>query len=271
MLIFNRICLVIIGVAFMSIPATTTLALGKRVIDSKPILTSTMLPTSVSALTKVSSNSWAGYAATGANKKFTSVSSSWVEPTATCSANQTSYAAFWVGMDGYSDSTVEQVGSEADCINGTPLYYTWYELYPQNPNEVITSVSVTPGDSLTASVTYSPSVTKKVGKVKTTTPAYFTLSLKDNTTGATTSTIEAPSDTPDRNSAEVVAEAPYSNGVLPLTDFGTASFDSTTVNGTAIGTATNLQEFTMNDPIGMVATPSALDSTKENFTVSWSD
>ena len=72
--------------------------------------------------TTISTN-WSGYAATGGNGSFTSVSSSWAEPMGTCrSGNQ--YSSFWVGLDGYNSGSVEQTGSEVDCSGSTPHYYS---------------------------------------------------------------------------------------------------------------------------------------------------
>lgn len=59
-------------------------------------------------------------------KTNSSVSASWTQPTATCSRGD-QYAAFWIGIDGYSSSTVEQTGTEADCVGNTAEYYAWYE------------------------------------------------------------------------------------------------------------------------------------------------
>ena len=73
------------------------------------------------------STNWSGYAATAGT--YTSVSASWTQPTGTCSRGD-QYAAFWVGLDGYSSSTVEQTGSEVDCVGRTAEYYAWYEMYP---------------------------------------------------------------------------------------------------------------------------------------------
>jgi len=92
---------------------------------------------------------WSGYAATGGT--YTSVSSSWTEPTGTCSSGD-QYSSFWVGLDGYSSDSVEQAGSEVDCDGHTPEYYSWYEMYPANP--VNFSNTVKPGDKFTGSVTY---------------------------------------------------------------------------------------------------------------------
>src|ERR1700738_5111629 len=64
------------------------------------------------------SQNWAGYVAGGSTSstQFSSVSGSWVQPTATCSSGQ-SYSAFWVGLggSGQQSSSLEQTGTQADC------------------------------------------------------------------------------------------------------------------------------------------------------------
>src|ERR1700737_3511496 len=53
------------------------------------------------------STNWSGYAVTGSS--FTWAKGSWVVPTAVCSGvTQAQYASFWVGIDGYNSSSVEQ-------------------------------------------------------------------------------------------------------------------------------------------------------------------
>jgi Peptidase A4 family len=181
-------------------------------------------PTGRGALNaEVESSNWSGYAATGANGAFSSVSASWTEPTATCSSSgrrsSDQYAAFWVGLDGYSSDSVEQTGTDSDCVGRTPSYYGWYEMYPANP--VYFSNTVRPGDALSASVTFSGTET-------------YTLVLKDSTEGWT-QTITQNEAGLDRSSAEVITEAPSSNtGVLPLSDFGTVNYSGAEANGTAL-------------------------------------
>jgi hypothetical protein len=163
------------------------------------------------------SSNWAGYAAF--NGRYTTVSASWKQPTASCTS-QTTYSSFWVGLDGYSSSTVEQTGTSADCSGGTPRYYAWYEMYPKFP--VNLSLAVRPGDSMSASVTTDGS-----GK--------FTLHIHNGTTGGDFVTVHTLKRA-RLSSAEAIAEAPSgSGGVLPLTNFGTASFSAVTVNGQPIG------------------------------------
>src|SRR5215470_8423962 len=95
------------------------------------------------------STNWSGYAATGS---FTSVSASWTEPAGHCTS-ATRYSSFWVGLDGYNGNTVEQTGSEVDCSGGSPVYYSWYEMYPAFP--VNFSNTVRPGDHFNGSVTFN--------------------------------------------------------------------------------------------------------------------
>src|ERR1700720_4777815 len=93
------------------------------------------------------STNWSGYAADSGT--YTSVSASWVEPAGICTS-ATRYSSFWVGLDGYSSSSVEQTGTDTDCVNGHAQYYGWYETYP-NPSYSFGS-TVEPGDTMNASV-----------------------------------------------------------------------------------------------------------------------
>ncbi len=60
---------------------------------------------------------WSGAAATGSG--FTSVTSTWTEPSVTCNSTNDLMAP-WVGIDGYGSSTVEQTGVATDCSSGQP-------------------------------------------------------------------------------------------------------------------------------------------------------
>jgi hypothetical protein len=169
---------------------------------------------------EVGSTNWSGYAATGSNGAFSSVSASWTQPTATCSSRRNQYASFWVGLDGYSSNSVEQTGTDSDCAGRTPSYYGWYEMYPAFP--VNYSNPVRPGDHISASVTFSGSST-------------YTLVLTDSTQGWTQRVTQNESGLA-RSSAEVITEAPSSSsGVLPLADFGTVNYSSAVANGASLG------------------------------------
>jgi hypothetical protein len=198
------------------------------------------------------STNWSGYAATSGT--YTSVQSNWVEPAGTCKSGQ-QYSSFWVGLDGYNSSSVEQTGSEVDCNGSTPEYYSWYEMYPANP--VNFSDTVAPGDHFTGSVTYTGNNN-------------FQLTLSDTTQGWS-HTINQTLSNAARSSAEVIAEAPCctsSGGILPLADFGTVNFSDATVNGSPIGN-TNPTGINMVSANGVQEDQISSLSGGENFSATW--
>jgi Peptidase A4 family len=216
----------------------------------------------------VESTNWSGYAVTGSS--FTVAKGSWTVPAVNCSQTPNTYAAFWVGIDGYSSSTVEQTGTLAECSGSSAFYYAWYEFYP-NPSYEITSVPVSPGNHVSASVTYNGSE--------------FTTTITNETTGRSYSRTARVRGA-ERSSAEWIAEAPCctnSGGILPLSDFGVADFgaDYTDVSGTNEATdhsttgvisafGDNVQEIVMATSSGAdEAVPSSLTSDGTSFTVAW--
>jgi len=216
------------------------------------------------ALKKGTSVNWAGYAVetnltTPQKKAVSDVKGQWVVPAVTQS-NTNSYSAIWVGIDGYSNNTVEQIGTEQDFVNGTPRYLVWYEMYPQ-PSRTI-DMSIKPGDIISAEVQY-----KDKGN--------FLLTIKNLTTGQTFSTTQK-SNKAQLQSAEWIVEAPWSGGVLPLANFGTVNLSSSEAAlNNQIGTISNSSW--QNDKITMVssdgtivkALPSDLSSDGSSFSVQW--
>lgn len=209
------------------------------------------------------STNWSGYAAETSltNPKANSVSfvqGDWVVPTLSCSG-LTTYSSAWVGIDGYSSSTVEQIGTEHECHSGASSYYVWYEMYPKSMRAV--NLKINPGDKIHGEVSYTGNY-------------YFRLTLKNLTTANQFSTTQRTR--AQRSSAEWVAEAPSSYfGVLPLANFGTLNFSNSqaTING---HTGAINDAFWQNDPITMVnnslvakAIPSSLDPNGTSFSVTW--
>jgi hypothetical protein len=194
---------------------------------------------------------WAGYASTGNQGTFTSVSASWTQPAVTCGAANT-FSSFWVGLDGDGTPTVEQTGTEADCDAGAAAYQGWFEMFPNAP--VFYKNPVVPGDAMSASVVANGG-------------GAFTLTLTD-TTQNWTQTTNQTSDAAQLGSAEVIAEAPSNGTVLPLSNFGTASFTNATADNEPIGDE-NAAALTMVSSAGVTeATPSALSGANA-FTVTW--
>ena len=183
----------------------------------------------------VSSN-WSGYAITGvgstatvasAAMSFSDVTATWTQPTATCTAGQSTSAAIWVGLGGYTvgSNALEQAGTAADCSSaGKATYYAWYELVPAA--SVTLKLKIFPGDRITSTVLVKG--TDVLVQVK-------------NRTRRTVFTKHLPMSSPDLASAEWVVEAPSECTVagfcrtVPLTNFGSIAFSKTYALGNGQG------------------------------------
>jgi hypothetical protein len=199
------------------------------------------------------STNWSGYAVPGT--AASDVIGTWTAPAVTCAAGENSWSSPWVGIDGDTSRTVEQIGTDSDCRNGTPLYYAWYEMYPKSL--VTVPITVRPGDSFTGEVTYGAS-------------GAFILTLTDTTTGAFYQTTQS-SRKAQRTSVEWIMEGP-SSGLL--SNFGSVPFSATsaTINGqtSSLGAFANPESITMVTNQGLVrAMPSNVTNNGTSFGVSW--
>lgn len=226
-------------------------------------------PRVIDNVTVEESTNWSGYAVTGAS--FTSAKGSWTVPTVNCSKTPNTYSSFWVGIDGWNSTTVEQTGTDSDCDGSSPSYYAWYEFYPAG-SILISTVPVSPGNKMSAQVVYSGSE--------------FTITITNETTGHSYSKSSTVSGA-ERSSAEWIAEAPCCTrrgGILPLADFGTVDFgqdytdiadtnDATdsSVSGQISAFGANVFESIMvNGSTGAEeSVPSALSSDGTSFTATW--
>jgi len=94
---------------------------------------------------------WSGYADTATKAQtFSKVSGAWTTPSVACTPED-QITANWVGLDGFTSSTVEQLGTFSWCFQDTATYFTWYEMYPAGTVEVGSALK--PGDKISASVT----------------------------------------------------------------------------------------------------------------------
>jgi hypothetical protein len=185
-----------------------------------------------------SSPNWAGYVATGKRGSVTSVSGTWVVPkvSAPSRKNVWEYSSTWIGIDGWDNGTVQQLGTQ-QCVrrlkNGTEetYYAVWFEMYPA-PMLELYALQISPGDTISAEIHYA-------GKVKTGSKKgndIYGFSLMDVTTGENfLGTVTSPPR--KRTSAEWIHEAPTdpaTNKLLPLAKSTPATFTSSyaTVNGT---------------------------------------
>jgi hypothetical protein len=228
-------------------------------------------------LSTIYSTNWSGYAAATnlsnpATGSVTSVSGSWVVPTVTAPRHGSYYSSAWVGIDGLSDQTVEQIGTEQDVINGKASYDAWCEMYSSGigmPEQVIRGFTVKPGDSITASVQYQGS-------------GNFLLTITDSTEAFQTiqNTNSTQSPIASRSSAEWIVEAPTVGGrQANLANFGTITFSnaSATINPSSGPVTGPINDSAwQNEAIEMVTnrgtlldTASALTSDGTGFTMTY--
>jgi len=208
------------------------------------------------APTVYTSLNWAGYmSATG---KYDSISASWIAPSATGTSGITSADATWIGIGGITTGDLIQVGtSNIVYSNGAVATSAFYELLPAS-STTISSLPVSPGDSMTASIN---EVSTNVWEIE----------IKDNTSNLTFS-VQVNYDS-SLSSAEWIEEEPSytSRSLIPLDNFSPAYFIDalTNLNGSSVdlnGAAAD--EIILENNAGQAkATPSIIGSDGGSFSV----
>ncbi len=258
---------------FWTAPATAEDSLQEIQCSLKPIQRHSASPEDQNVLPHIpiresTSLNWSGYAAATSLQRpevgsVNAVSGSWTVPHITRSTSSHTYSSTWVGIDGYSNGTVEQIGTEQDWVNSRQQNYAWFEMYPQGSYEIV-GFPVNAGDSISARVTYISN-------------GRFNLTIINNTHRVSFTVPQAytTSRSAQRSSAEWILEAPYLDGVLPLADFGVAFFTNctATINGTT-GAINNIHwhydPLTMETANSIVKSlPSSLMSAGEAFSLTW--
>jgi hypothetical protein len=158
------------------------------------------------------SSNWAGYAVGGG--PYRSVSGAWTVPTVSASG-RAGFSALWVGVDGFSNASLIQAGTEADFYNGAAHYSAWWEILPA-PAVTIRTLPVRAGDLVSVTITRVSS-------------GRWRITVRDARSGTFTTT--RPYAGPG-TSAEWIEEAPLiASRATPLAVHGTVVFDNATVNG----------------------------------------
>ena len=208
------------------------------------------------------SGNWSGYAdddSTG--RTYTAVTATWAQPRITCTASEDELAGYWLGLDGLTTPTVEQDGTFAWCYLGAAYYYSWWEMYPDTP--VVVGSTVRPGDHVTASVTV--------------TSRGYRLAVADRTHPANSFTTvqRCPSTVTCSNaSAEWIAETPAGpRGLWPWPPFGT--WRPVSVRVTSGGRTGGVSSFPddqiviVGDDGRALASTGSLTSSGTTFGVTW--
>ncbi len=233
----------------------------------KPIDRAAIHPRGSAASSQSFSSNWSGYVAASSlenpvNGSVTYAAGCWKVPVLTATPDS-SYCAIWVGIDGFTDASVEQIGTSHNWINGAQQNYAWFEMYPNGAYE-INGFPVDIHDVMSARVGYKGN-------------GVFKMVLFNHTKGVsfTIPTSYTTSSTALRSCAEWVVEAPYSGSILPLSDFHLTTLNncSAIINGVFGPINDDLWE---NDAITMIgnsfgveAIPSALTNNGNSFSVTW--
>lgn len=229
---------------------------------------------------QVTTQNWSGYAVTKyeTGTSYSSATATWVVPTASVPPGfSAGYSSSWVGIGGFClnttctrvDKTLIQLGTEQTATSSGSKYYAWWETLPQT-SQTISSITVNPGDTIVATLQDGPSLKQGKGGGK---PGggggkgqSWTLTITN------TSNSESWSKTLSYNSslasAEWIEEAPSSGGILPLANYGTATFDP----GSANGLNPNLSSangIVMLNPNGQTSNISLPDSDTDGFATCW--
>ncbi len=165
-----------------------------------------------------SSSNWSGYAVTGSG--LTAVTGSWTVQ-GVSRTKRASYSSQWIGIDGFNNGSLIQTGTESDYVSGAAHFAAWWEILPA-AETIITSVPVRAGDRMSASVTKNSNGT-------------WTISIKDNSTGGSFSTVKSYAG--PGASAEWIEEAPTVGGrIAQLAHYSSPqTFDPGTVDGRSPG------------------------------------
>lgn len=212
---------------------------------------------------QMTSSNWSGYCVASnliaPQPQVTSVSASWTVPAVSISIGN-SYSATWIGVGGQFDGTLIQTGTEQDSVNGRATYSAWYELLPRDA-VTIGSLSISPGDKITASVSLSDPNTNT-----------WMIEINDVTYGH--SFRKSVTYASSMLSAEWIVEAPaLINRIATLADFGQVTFTECRATlGGETGTISSFpsSQITLSSRqhIGL-ASVSALAAGGSSFTVSY--
>jgi hypothetical protein len=200
------------------------------------------------------STNWSGYVDTGTGARFTGITGSWTVPTVGPTASGAS--STWVGIDGDTNASLIQAGTEQDWGPQGVLYYAWYEMLPADSIEL---GAVQPDDRVTVDIERDQ-------------PGTWSITVDDSTehslwTGSVA--YSAP-----EASAEWIEEAPTDSdtgNIEPLADYGSVRFSDMGVHGLGTRAATASPVYMVKQDTGNVVQsyPAPYDPSTDSFDVTF--
>jgi hypothetical protein len=215
------------------------------------------------------SSNWSGYAATS-SAPYSGVTAQWKVPSVQPTGSAT-YSAAWTGIDGFTNNSLIQTGTEQDFYGGSAHYAAWWTTSAQNflEQQITTGCTgsgqcgaVAPGDTITATITETNASTHA-----------WTVTLTD--ANQSWSFTQSVTYTGPGASAEWIMEAPSIGGrIAPLAVYSSpVTFDPGTVNGGASPALApaNSGELVQGHSrrLQVVSIPSAPDADHDGFNISY--
>jgi len=215
---------------------------------------------------------WSGYKVTQGGP-FASVTGSWTVPEVFSDGGQAS--STWVGIDDSATALI-QVGTSqyyssgllGSGIGGGASYYAWWEILPASETKLPDGHPVSPGDQITASVSFAGQGTPTPG-----TSAPFLITISDSTKNwvFTKEVTYAGA----LSSAEWIVEAPqvcpyYVNCyIAALADYGSVTFDGGDFLNSGSPNFNTGEELGISQWAHIVSMPSDPDADLDGFTVEY--
>ena len=166
------------------------------------------------------SSNWSGQVLTG--DTYTGVGGQWTVPSVTPSTSP-EYSATWIGIDGWTNSSLIQTGTTQETSGANTSYFAWYELLPGA--SIAINAPVSPGDVMQAAISE-------------TSPGEWSIAIQDTTANWVYSNSFAYS-TPGA-SAEWIEEAPtIGTSQSTLAGFGSAMFSDMQADGSTSSSVLN--------------------------------
>jgi hypothetical protein len=152
---------------------------------------------------------------TAAGHGFTCVEATWLQPSIRCHGLSPQSVTYWVGLGGYDETGLVQIGTESTCVNGHRLVSAWRESLPRQHFSVRLGLGIRVGHKIRAQVRWLGGTRYRLIVVDLSNGQHLT--VDDSNAGV------------HRTSAEWIAEAPTGGcpkhcHVVKMPEFGTVTF-----------------------------------------------
>ena len=161
------------------------------------------------------SRNWSGYVAT--HGTFDCVEATWVQPKAPCGGTTGRSSVYWVGIGGYGQRSLVQIGTESSCVHGTAVAAAWHESLPKERFSIRTQTAIGVGDRIWAQVRWLGGSRYRLSLANLSNRQHFSVRVINGTV--------------KRTSAEWIVEAPTGGcpnrcHTLKMPNFGTFRFQA---------------------------------------------